>query len=266
MNRAILQNPRLDALSRAWKVDPALLVSADQLTGTEGAGTTVRTAPSDALLDLKSMLGESSVESALDETPDSGCSRGTSVHSPVASGCGCGGSCSLCSASDADLFSVRTTPIGNLDEEDAEEALGTPVGSPGAHSTNLGPPVASPPDPSQAAGSVVCQGGNMQVWVNPADIGGCNEACIRRHEEKHIADFQADPNYKNICKGVPNGDTFNYRSCEDARRFETAATDVEIACIDAALPGASAGCKATMKNRRDVTLPNYKRQVSNCGC
>lgn len=167
---------------------------------------------------------------------------------------GCGGMCGGCA--EEDLETLPTTAIGT-------EPLERPLEELEELEPGLSPAV---PIDASAGGTVVCKGGKMEVWISPT-MDPCVVPCARKHEEKHIADFQADPNYKDICKGIPDGETFNYRSCSDAVRFETAATDLEIACLASAIPGASKACKPIMQNRKDVTLPNYKRQVrDSCGC
>lgn len=193
------------------------------------------------LLGLPLSIGNRALQSILSST--------ATPTSPVHS-CSCGGACAMCSQREEGLSSalaVRTEPL-------EEEEEGVP----------LIPAV--PVDASKAGGSVVCNKGNFLVWINPT-LDPCVTTCARKHEEKHIADFTADPNYKDICKGIPDGETFNYRSCGDAARFEDAASDLEIDCLAKAIPGASAGCQKTMQTRKDVTLPNYKKQVrSSCGC
>jgi hypothetical protein len=177
-------------------------------------------------------------------------------------GCGCGGACSQCLQAQASPRSPAapfTEPVEELDEEDMKPFSPAPDFKPGK---TPGVPI----DASKAAGAVACNKGNFQVWLNPTN-SPCINDCARKHEEKHISDFQADPKYKDICKGVPDGETFNYLSCDDAAKFEDAASDVEIDCLNNAIPGASKACQPIMTNRKDVTLPNYKKQVrAGCGC
>jgi hypothetical protein len=118
------------------------------------------------------------------------------------------------------------------------------------------------PVSASAGASVTCKGHNSyEVWMNPSEPA-CVQPCERRHEEKHIADFNADPSYKATvkCVSLPDGETFSYASTADAARFECAASNVEIACLTEQLKTTtSVGDKAIMTNRRDVILPNYKR-------
>jgi hypothetical protein len=195
------------------------------------------------LLDLQSLIGNRALQTLLSaeaETPT----------------CACGGKCAHCAHEREDeLHLPMTGPSSDLDPEELENLAATP-------GTRLTPLT---PVPSWAGGAVVCRGGAMEVWINPTE-SACVQPCERRHEEKHIADFQADPNYRNACQGIPDGEQFTYRNDDDARRFETAATDVEIACLNASIPGASAACRPVMEQRRDVTLPAYKRRFESKGC
>jgi hypothetical protein len=187
--------------------------------------------------------------------------RGEGASARTASTCSCGGSCSNCLQDEIETESpaAYTEPLEDFDEEDLK---------PGAPAASLGhmPIAAAPPDPAKAAGAVTCNKGAFQVWMNPGN-SPCINDCVRKHEEKHVADFNADPNYKDYCKGVPDGDIVTYKSCDDAAKYEDAASDLEIDCLDKAIPGASKACQPIMTNRKDVTLPKYKKQVrEGCGC
>jgi hypothetical protein len=182
------------------------------------------------------------------------------AHTAPESSCGCGGRCSLClqKLHMPRTPGVHTEPLEDFDEEDLKPS--TPVSElrPGQ-----GPGVA--PDPT-AGGTVLCRKGGFEVWINPT-MDPCVTDCARKHEEKHAADFKADPDYKDICKGIPDGETFNYKSCDDAARFEDAATDLEIDCLDKQLSGASKACQPVITQRKDTTLPKYKKEVrEGCGC
>jgi len=121
------------------------------------------------------------------------------------------------------------------------------------------PPVLVPVDASRAGACVICNGGNFAVWINPAEPT-CTVACMRKHEEKHIADFKADDAYKNKCASTPDGETFYYASAADAKRFEHPAIDIEIACINKQLETETdEGNKKILKHRAEVTLPAYRR-------
>jgi hypothetical protein len=126
--------------------------------------------------------------------------------------------------------------------------------------------VLSPPDPSSAGAAVICKGQNKyEVWVNPSS-SACAVPCMKKHEEKHITDFEADPDYKAAtkCKGSAEGDVVVYNNDADAKRFECAASDVEIKCIEEQLKTEKdENCKKTLATRKDTTLPNYKKRF---GC
>ncbi len=174
--------------------------------------------------------------------------------------CTCGGSCAECSARDelADLVPGTGPLPGLLDEEEAPPPGSLAAFVPRADSANL--------DPAKQAGGIECQHGTMNVWVVPG-LSPCLEPCVRRHEEKHISDFEGDPDYKDACVGIPDGKTFLYHSGADRERFETAATDLEIDCLDGELiTETDPKCRKEMTQRRDVDLPKYKRDVKSTGC
>ena len=155
---------------------------------------------------------------------------------------------------------------GDLASEESDEAVAAPATRPDATVPGRGgptpPPVMVPVDASRAGAAVVCRGNNRyEVWMNPSS-GACVQSCMRRHEEKHIADFNADANYKATvkCASLPDGETFTYASNADAARFECAASDVEIACINEQLKTEKdETCKKTLTRRATVTMPNYKK-------
>jgi len=158
---------------------------------------------------------------------------------------------------------VAATPIAlepGQEEDEAEKARElADKGTPGAPKP---PPVMVPVDASRAGASVVCTGGSTdyRVWMNPTSPA-CVVPCMTRHEEKHIADFKADPAYTPAvkCASMPDGETFTYASTADAKRFECAASDVEIACITNQLTTEKDdACKTMLTTRKTVTLPNYK--------
>lgn len=214
-------------------------------------------------LGLQSLSGNQAVQSMLEDVAAS--------LEPEKKPCSCGGSCSGCAQEKGLISSLLTIQTEPLEAEDLEELQGEAVTTPPELSwmgDTMGAPIATLPS-SSSGGTVICNKGNMEVWINPT-MDPCVVPCARKHEEKHIADFQADPNYKDACKGVPDGHMANggrYNNCDDGVRYENAASDLEIDCLTNAIPGASASCKSIMQNRKDVTLPNYKKQVkSSCGC
>ncbi len=221
----------------------------------------------DLLLSLQKRYGNQAVRSILDQM--------TASARPGSKGARKPGHCSDCSQQKtvaSPFFPVSTEPLERGVEEELENLGRRAVTTPpdqiqGGQSTRG--VVATLPDASMG-GSVVCDKGNMVVWINPS-MDACVAPCARKHEEKHIADFKADPDYKDGCKGVPDGHLIfgdgRYKSCDDAIRFEDAATDLEINCLANAIPSASAACKNTMQHRKDTTLPNYKKTYRSCkGC
>jgi hypothetical protein len=131
-------------------------------------------------------------------------------------------------------------------------------------------PVLVPVDPSKAGACVIVKDKKFDAWYNPSEpkcvLGG-----MKIHEEKHIADFQADPNYKDIptkgltwngpVKGpVPDGETFYYRNSEDAKKFEHAAIDLEIAWLNEQLKtNLSETDKNIITKRATKILPAYRK-------
>jgi len=120
------------------------------------------------------------------------------------------------------------------------------------------PPVLVPVDPSRAGACVICNGGDFDVWINPA-MPACTHDCMTQHEEKHIVDFMADDDYKDKCLSTPDGETFYYNSMDDARRFEHPAIDIEIACIEEQLKTETdEENEKILKRRAEVVLPRYR--------
>lgn len=164
-----------------------------------------------------------------------------------------------------------TAPAGETQGQNPEEAVASPT-SPGDRAGRPedlrhdpaaeAPPPVMVPVSATAGASVVCKGHNTyEVWQNSSEPA-CVQPCEKKHEEKHIADFNADPNYKATvkCASLPDGETFTYASHADAARFECAASDVEIACLTAQISKETdEACKTMATHRRDVILPNYKK-------
>jgi hypothetical protein len=165
--------------------------------------------------------------------------------------------------------------VSDLVGEDNQENQGQGVGSPDSSGKSAGrpenlrydpepalPPPVMVPVPASAGASVVCKGHNSyEVWQNPSEPAWA-QPCETKHEQKHIEDFNADPNYKATvkCPSLPDGETFTYASMADAKRFECAASDVEIACLtDQIAKETDEGNRKGETTRRDVTLPNYKK-------
>ena len=226
--------------------------------GADRAGEFVRRSkqePAGIRKDLVSRLGNQAVQTLLsDAAPRVGCA--------------CGGGCAVDADDDFALaaLTARTSPLEVPPEERALlEELEEPEGLMSSLTPAATPPIdGGLPDPATMGGTVICSGGNLTVWTNPAN-DPCVADCARRHEERHVADFSADPEYRNACAVIPEGHSIRYGSWDDARRFEYAATDGEIACLNAQYAGASAACKPIIALRRDTTLPNYRRSFSR-GC
>jgi hypothetical protein len=122
-----------------------------------------------------------------------------------------------------------------------------------------------PVDPSKAGACVIVKNNKFDTWFNPSEPK-CIFGGMKIHEEKHITDFSADPNYKDIpTKGsswggkVPDGETFYYRNNADAKKFEHPAIDLEIGWLNEQLKtNLSESDKKIVTNRATKTLPDYK--------
>jgi hypothetical protein len=157
--------------------------------------------------------------------------------------------------------------------EEEENPVQT-VAGPGAERQNL--PEKSPvqpaltpptldgyPDATRYGGMVVVRDNAWSIWINSstAVVPDCIRNGVILHEQKHVADFSADAEYRNFptTGGASNGQTFYYGSSADARRFETAAVAVESAWIrnQLARTDLSQSDRTILQNRVDRTLPNY---------
>lgn len=127
-------------------------------------------------------------------------------------------------------------------------------------------PVMVPVDPSKCAGCVIVRNGRFDIYLNEntPDIlmGG-----VIAHEIKHVEDFENDPDYMTIPTlgpawmdgPIPDGETFYYRNMDDARMFENAAIDVEIAWLERALEqDLEPEDRRLVVHRKDVVLPAYR--------
>ena len=157
--------------------------------------------------------------------------------------------------------------------EEEENPVQT-VAGPGAERQNL--PEKSPvqpaltpptldgyPDATRYGGMVVVRDNAWSIWINSstAVVPDCIRNGVILHEQKHVADFSADAEYRNFptTGGASNGQTFYYGSSADARRFETAAVAVESAWIrnQLARTDLSPSDRTILQNRVDRVLPNY---------
>ncbi len=165
---------------------------------------------------------------------------------------------------------TATEPV----EEEEEMMMGdrgTITSYPGIISTNQKlSPVWVPVDPSKAGACVIVKDKKFSTWFNPSEPK-CIFGGMKIHEEKHITDFNADPNYKDIptkglawegpVKGlVPDGETFYYRNNDDAKKFEHPAIDLEVGWLNEQLKtNLSESDKKIITNRATKILPDYKK-------
>jgi hypothetical protein len=133
-------------------------------------------------------------------------------------------------------------------------------------------PVLVPVNPARAGATVIVKDKKFGIWINPA-ASKCVVEGMRLHEQKHIDDFNADPDYKDIptkgltwegpVKGlVPDGETFYYRNDEDAKKFEHAAIDLEIEWLNKELEDIyelSDSDRKIITKRVTKTLPEYRK-------
>jgi hypothetical protein len=101
----------------------------------------------------------------------------------------------------------------------------------------------------------VCDGaGGVRVQIGTAnDVGGlkCVGDCLRKHEESHRADALAAN--ADVCKGSKDGSQVNFGAGEQ-KPSEIKASQAEIDCLNAKLPGASKECKPTIESRIKVMI------------
>jgi hypothetical protein len=166
---------------------------------------------------------------------------------------------------------AATEPIE--EEEMMVESRDTMASYPGMVSANQNlSPVLVPVNPARAGATVIVKDKKFDIWINPA-ASKCVVEGMRLHEQKHIDDFNADPNYKDIptkgltwegpVKGlVPDGETFYYRNDEDAKKFEHAAIDLEIEWLNKELEDIyelSDSDRKIITRRATKTLPEYRK-------
>ena len=121
-------------------------------------------------------------------------------------------------------------------------------------------PVRTLPDPATMGGVVTVKSKKFEAWINPGEPA-CILGGIKAHEEKHISDFEADAYYSTIPTSgkIADGHCVYYQNNADAKKFENAAIDVEIAWLKKKLEdNPSAADKAIIENRMNVTLPAYR--------
>ena len=121
-------------------------------------------------------------------------------------------------------------------------------------------PVRTLPDPATMGGVVTVKSQKFEAWINPGEPA-CVLGGIKAHEEKHISDFEADAYYSTIPTSgkIADGHCVYYQNNADAKKFENAAIDVEIAWLKKKLEdNPSAADKAIIENRMNVTLPAYR--------
>ncbi len=129
-------------------------------------------------------------------------------------------------------------------------------------------PVLVPVNPARAGATVIVKGEKFGIWINPA-ASKCVVEGMKLHEQKHIDDFNADPDYKDIpTEGsswggkVPDGETFYYRNDEDAKRFEHPAIDLEMEWLNEQLKDIyelSESDSKIITKRVTKTLPEYRK-------
>src|SRR5574337_1653454 len=103
---------------------------------------------------------------------------------------------------------------------------------------------------SPARNTIVCDGsGGIRVQVSNANDAtgfGCVGDCVLRHEESHKADALA-ANAK-VCDGSADASQLNF-SAGEQKPSEIKASQVEIDCLNAKKPSASATCKPYVEAR-----------------
>ena len=98
--------------------------------------------------------------------------------------------------------------------------------------------------------TIVCDGaGSIRVQIGTANDAGslpCMVDCLTKHEESHKSDALAAN--AEVCKGSADGNQVNFGPGEQ-KPSEIKASQVEIDCLNAKLPTATATCKPSIEAR-----------------
>jgi hypothetical protein len=99
--------------------------------------------------------------------------------------------------------------------------------------------------------TIVCDGSNG-IRVQTGATGDANQSaclsdCIRKHEESHRADAIATN--ADVCKGLADGIRVDASDVPEQKATEIKASNVEIDCLNAKKPKASATCKPIIDGR-----------------
>jgi hypothetical protein len=174
--------------------------------------------------------------------------------------CSCGGSCDKCSRDQsqiAETLARLPAPLRKSLESIGDDELEHFM-APSRHIEHDG-------QPHQGAATIVCDGsGGYRVQLNSWAGAKCGiEACVRKHEESHAADWRK--RWPDGCKGKANGDQIPLGGPGyDAflKKSECDAYTTEVPCEEAALSGASKECKPYVQGVLDDTK---KQKKAYCG-
>jgi hypothetical protein len=122
--------------------------------------------------------------------------------------------------------------------------------------------------PHQGAATIVCDGsGGYRVQLNSWAGAKCGiEACVRRHEESHAADWKK--RWPDGCKGKADGAQIPLGGPgydDFLKKSECDAYTTEVPCEEAALAGASKECKPYVQGVLDDTKQQQKKYCGG-GC
>jgi len=122
--------------------------------------------------------------------------------------------------------------------------------------------------PHAGAATIVCDGsGGYRVQLNSWAGAKCGiEACVRKHEESHAADWRK--RWPEGCKGKADGDQIPLGGPgydDFLKKSECDAYTTEVPCEEAALAGASKECKPYVQNILDDTKAQQKKYCGG-GC
>jgi hypothetical protein len=189
-------------------------------------------------------------------------SANLSRESPATSGpdtsprrCSCGGSCANCARDEnSPNTAAPHAPLRkSLDSEtDDEQEL---LNGPSRGKERKG-------QPRNGAATIVCDGaGGYRVQLNSWAGYPCGiEACIRKHEMSHAADWKV--RWPDGCKNKRDGDAIPLGGPGYAaflKQSECDAYTIEVPCEEAALAAATGDCKAKVQ----TVLDDTKQQKAN---
>ncbi len=179
--------------------------------------------------------------------------------------CSCGGTCDKCSRErhlpSRDTLARLPEPLRkSLESEEDDELELFQSGGPSREEGYA--------QPRAGAATIVCDGsGGYRVQLNSWAGAKCGiEACVRKHEESHAADWKK--RWPDGCKGKADGDQIPLGGPgydDFLKKSECDAYSTEVPCEEAALSGATKECKPYVQGVLDDTKQQQKKYCGG-GC